>query len=118
VSLHGDSGETELQEDEMDAGEPVVTRDEHNLARVFQSALREADACADYALDTETAGNERFANFFRDVQRTYAEVAERAEEILGDGGEGRPQASVRPGSVPAEGDPGDVSPGRNVVHDR
>ena len=102
----------------MDAREPVVTGDEHNLARMFQSALREADACAGYALDAEAAGNEWLANFFRDAQKTYTEVAERAEEMLDDGGEGQPTTGVRPGSAPVEGDPGDVSPGRNVLRDR
>ena len=84
-----------------------VGGDERNLARVLNNALREADACGGYALDAEAAGNERLAGFFRDVQETYTSVAERAEEILGD--EGQLPAGVRPDSVAAGEDPGDVS---------
>ena len=97
----------------MDAGEHMVTgEDERNLARVLRNALREADACAGHASDAEATGNEGLAGFFRDVQKTYASVAERAEEILD--GEGRPPAGVRPGRIPAEGDPGDVTLGQEV----
>jgi hypothetical protein len=63
----------------------------------------------------EVAGNEQLAGFFRDVQRTYASVAGRTEEMLDNGGEGRTPTGVSPGGVPAEGDPGDVSPGQDVT---
>lgn len=97
----------------MDAGEHVGTgEDERNLTRVLHNALQEADACAGHASDAEAAGNGRLAGFFRDVQKTYASVAERAEEMLD--GERRLPAGVRPGRVPAEGDPGDVSLGQEV----
>jgi hypothetical protein len=107
----------DLQEDdEMEAGEYTEFRDdEHNLARLLHSALKEADACAGYALEAEAAGNEQLVDFFRDVQSTYASVAGRAEEILDGGGEDRTPTGVRPGAVPAEGDPGDVSPGQDVA---
>lgn len=80
-----------------------VGSDERNLARMLNNALREADACGGYALDAEAAGNERLAGFFRDVQETYTRVAGRAEEMLGDGGEERLPAGVRPGSAAAGG---------------
>jgi hypothetical protein len=106
----------DLQEDEMEAGEPTGVRDdEHNLARLLHNALKEADACAGYALEAEVAGNEQLAGFFRDVQSTYAGVAGRAEEMFDNGGEGRTPTGVSPGGVPAEGDPGDVSPGQDVT---
>ena len=97
----------------MDAGEHVATgEDERNLTRVLRNALREADACTGHASDAEAAGNEGLAGFFRDVQKTYTSVAERAEEMLD--GEGRPPVGVRAGRVPAEGDPGDVTLGQEV----
>jgi hypothetical protein len=100
----------------MEAAEPTGVRDdEHNLARLLHNALKEADACAGYALEAEVTGNEQLADFFRDVQRTYTSVAGRAEEMLDSGGEGRTPTGVRPGGVPAEGDPGDVSPGQDVT---
>ena len=87
-----------------------VGGDERNLAMVLNNALREADACDEYALEAEAAGNERIADFFRDVQETYASVAGQAEKILGDEeGERRLPAGVRPDGVAAEEDPGDVS---------
>jgi hypothetical protein len=81
----------------------------------LHNALKEADACAVYALEAEAAGNEQLVDFFRDVQRTYASVAGRAEEILDGGGEDRTPTGVRPGTAPAEGDPGDVTPGQDVA---
>lgn len=86
-----------------------VGGDERKLARVLNNALLEADACGGYALEAEVAGEERLAAFFRDVQETYTSVAGQAEEILSDGGEGRLPAGVRPGSMVAGEDPGDVS---------
>ena len=90
-------------------GHAGIGGNERNLARVLNDALREADACGGYTLQAEAAGNERFACFFRDVQETYASVAVQAEKMLGEGGEGRLPAGVRPDSVAAEEDPGDVS---------
>jgi hypothetical protein len=81
----------------------------NNLARVLNNTLREADACGGFALEAETAGNERLAGFFRDVQETYTSVAGRAEKMLGDRGEGRFPTGVRRDSVRAGEDPGDVS---------
>ena len=90
-------------------GHASVGGDERNLARVLNNALREANACGGYALEAEAAGNERLADFFRDVQEAYASVAGQAEKILGDGGEGWLPAGVRPDAVAAEEDPGDIS---------
>ena len=90
-------------------GHAGVGGDGRNLSMVLNNALREADACGGYALEAEAAGNERLADFFRDVQKTYASVAGQAEKILGDGGEGRLPAGVRTNAVAAEEDPGDIS---------
>lgn len=97
----------------MDANELTGSSNEQNLARILHNALRQADVCAGYALKAETAGNKQLAGFFRDVQKTYASVAERAEEVLGDGEEEHPPSSVQLSSVPVEGDPGDVTRGQN-----
>ena len=101
---------TDLWKDEMEVrGHARVRSDERNLARVLNNALREADACGGHALEAEAAGNERLADFFRDVEETYTSVAGQAKRILGDGGEGRLPAGVRPDGVAAEEDPGDIS---------
>ena len=81
----------------------------HNLTEVRRTALREADACATYALDAEATGDRRLADFFREVQETYRRVAGEAQKMLEDGDEGRLPSGVRPGNTPAEEDPGDVS---------
>jgi hypothetical protein len=90
-------------------GHAGVGGDGRNLSMVLNNALREADACGGYALEAEAAGNERLADFFRDVQKTYASAAGQAEKILGDEGEGRLPVGVRPDAVAAEEDPGDIS---------
>ena len=99
----------------MHDGELERTGDERNVEKVLRNALREADACAGYALNAEEAGNEQLADFFREVQETHATVAGRAEEMLGGRGGEERAGVVGRGSVPAEGDPGDVSPGQDRV---
>jgi hypothetical protein len=60
------------------------TRDEHyNLISVLYHALSGADTCERYALDTETAGDERLAAFFRETQVMQSQIAERAKGLLG-----------------------------------
>lgn len=97
----------------MDGGEPGGTRDERNLKRVLHNASREADMCAGYALDAEATGNERLAGFFREVQGTHARIARRAKGVLVVPDDEHHPAGVRSSSIPAEGDPGDVSPGQD-----
>ncbi len=69
----------------MDQGEQVTgTRDEHyNLVSVLYHALNAADTCDRYALDAETAGDERLAAFFRRTQALQTGVAEEAKQHLG-----------------------------------
>ena len=69
----------------MDYGERTTgTRDEHyNLISVLYHALNGADTCDRYALDAETAGDERLAAFFRETQVMQSQIAERAKGLLG-----------------------------------
>ena len=69
----------------MDRGEQITgTRDEHyNLVSVLYHALNAADTCDRYALDAETAGDERLAVFFRRTQALQTGVAEEAKQHLG-----------------------------------
>jgi hypothetical protein len=82
---------------------------------VLHNALQEVDRCTGYALEAEATGNERFAVFFREVQMALARVAERAQRMLGVGDEGARSADGRSNAIPAEGGPGDVSPGPDVA---
>jgi hypothetical protein len=101
----------------MNADERTTkNKDEHrNLVRVLHNALQESDRCAGYALEAEAAGNDRFAVFFREVQMTHVNVAEWAERILDVREDGARSADVRLNANPAQGDPGDVSPGQDVA---
>ena len=69
----------------MHQGEQITgTRDEHyNLVSVLYHALNAADTCDRYALDAETAGDERLAAFFRRTQALQTGVAEEAKQHLG-----------------------------------
>ena len=92
----------------------LETGDKRNIVRVLDNAKQEVEACEGYASDAEEAGNERLTGFFREVRETHMRVAMQAEELLsGSAGEKYP-ADVPTGG-PAEGDPGDVSPGQNDV---
>jgi hypothetical protein len=69
----------------VDQGEQITgTRDEHyNLVSVLYHALNAAETCDRYALDAETAGDERLAAFFRRTQALQTGVAEEAKQHLG-----------------------------------
>ena len=73
------------KETTVDQGEQITgTRDEHyNLVSVLYHALNAADTCDRYALDAETAGDERLAAFFRRTQALQTGVAEEAKQYLG-----------------------------------
>ena len=89
-------------------------RDEYrNLVSVLNEALQGTEACAGYALDAEMAGDERFADFFREVQRMHESIVERAEGMLDT--TPRRSANAPISGAPADGDPGDVSPGQDVA---
>ncbi len=86
-----------------------IEDERHGLERVLDNALREAEACAGYALDAEAAGDDRLAGFIREVCTTHERIAERAEDMLGGGDDRLPLVGVPSSKTPAEGGPGDVS---------
>lgn len=89
-----------------------IEDERHGLERVLHNALREAEACAGYALDAEAVGDDRLAGFFREVQEAHERSAERAEDMLGSGDHRLPLVGMPSSKVPAEGDPGDVAAGQ------
>src|ERR687896_2086520 len=95
----------------MDFGQQTTgTRDEHyNLISVLYHALNGADTCDRYALDAETAGDERLAAFFRETQVMQSQIAERAKGLLGSR-EHPPAFGTSPdrGSTPASGSTPDM----------
>jgi hypothetical protein len=74
-----------MKESTVNQGEQITgTKDEHyNLVSVLYHALNAADTCDRYALDAETAGDERLAAFFRKTQALQTGVAEDAKRHLG-----------------------------------
>jgi len=69
----------------MDPGERATgSRDEYyNLISVLYHALHSTENCNTYALDAETAGDQRLANFFREAGRMQAQLAEQTKGMLG-----------------------------------
>lgn len=96
----------------MDPGEQITgTRDEHyNLISVLYHALQGADICNTYALDAETAGDERLASFFREAGVMQAQLADRAKGLLGITGSGL-TPEPPPGDTTAGISPGDLAGG-------
>jgi hypothetical protein len=90
-----------------------IEDESHGLERILDNALREAEACAGYALDAEAVGDDRLAGFFREVSTTHERIAGRAEGMLGGGDDRLPLVGIPSGRTPAEGDPGDVAPGQD-----
>jgi hypothetical protein len=59
------------------------TRDEqYNVISVLYHALQGADTCAPYLQDAEQAGDQDMAQFFREVQGTYRQLADRGKTLL------------------------------------
>ncbi len=65
----------------MDYGQQTTgTRDEpYNLISVLYHASHGAENCNHYASDTEIAGDEHLAAFFRETQTIQTHIAERAK---------------------------------------
>jgi hypothetical protein len=58
-------------------------RDEHyNLVSVLYHTLQAADTYDQYIRDADQAGDQELAQFFRDCQKSDAERANRAEQLL------------------------------------
>lgn len=87
----------------MDPGEQTTgTRDKHyDLISVLYHALQGANACNMYALDSEAAGDERLASFFREAGVVQAKLANRAKGMLG----------ITDAGVTPEPPPGDIAGG-------
>jgi rubrerythrin len=59
-------------------------RDEHyNLVSILYHALQGAETYDTYISDAESAGDQEFAQFFREVQEEERRRAARAKELLG-----------------------------------
>jgi hypothetical protein len=59
------------------------TKDEqYNLISVLYHALQGADTCATYLQDAERAGDQDLVPFFREVQGTYQQLADRSKTLL------------------------------------
>jgi hypothetical protein len=59
------------------------TRDEHyNVISVLYHALQGGDTCVTYLQDAEQAGDQELAQFFREVQGTYRQLANRSKTLL------------------------------------
>ncbi|MPY85961.1 MAG: hypothetical protein GEV00_22485 [Actinophytocola sp.] len=59
------------------------TRDEHyNLTSVLYHTLQEADTIGRYIEDAQRADDDEVAEFFREVQESDRQRAERAKQLL------------------------------------
>ena len=59
------------------------TRDEqYNVISVLYHALQGAEICATYLQDAERAGDQDLVPFFREVQGTYRQLADRGKTLL------------------------------------
>jgi hypothetical protein len=59
------------------------TRDEqYNVISILYHALQGAETCATYLQDSEQAGDQDLVQFFRDVQGTYRQLADRGKTLL------------------------------------
>jgi len=68
----------------MNNGDEMTgTPDEHyNLVSVLYHALEGAETYELYVEDAEDAGDEELAQFFREVQESNVQLAERAKQLL------------------------------------
>jgi hypothetical protein len=56
------------------------TRDEHyDVVSMLYHALQGAETCTTYLQDAERAGDQDLVQFFREVQGTYRQLAERSK---------------------------------------
>jgi hypothetical protein len=59
------------------------TRDEHyDIVSMLYHALQGAETCATYLQDAEQAGDQEIVQFFREVQGTYRQLADRSKTLL------------------------------------
>jgi hypothetical protein len=59
------------------------TKDEHyDVVSTLYHALQGAETCATYLQDAERAGDQDLVQFFREVQGTYRQLADRSKGLL------------------------------------
>ena len=59
------------------------TKDEHyDLLSVLYHALQGAETCQPYIQDADEAGDGELAQYFREVQAQYRELAQRGKRLL------------------------------------
>ncbi len=59
------------------------TRDStYDVVAVLYHALQGAETCAAYLQDAERAGDQDLVQFFREVQGTYRQLADRGKGLL------------------------------------
>lgn len=61
----------------------VMKDKDYDLVSTLYHALQGVETSSVYLRDAEKAGDEEVANFFRDIQSTYMEAAEKAKSLLG-----------------------------------
>src|SRR5918992_235506 len=101
----------------VDYGEQTTgTKDEHyNLISVLYHALSGADTCERYALDAETAGDERLAAFFRETQTMQTQIGRSPTGDRRVSGRRYP-AHHRRAAHPAAGHAGGCGTGDHIGH--
>ena len=59
------------------------TKDEHyDVISTLYHALQGAETCTTYLQDAERAGDQDLVQFFREVQGTYRQLADRSKGLL------------------------------------
>ncbi len=59
------------------------TKDEpYDVVSTLYHALQGAETCATYLQDAERAGDQDLVQFFREVQGTYRQLADRSKGLL------------------------------------
>jgi ADP-ribose pyrophosphatase YjhB (NUDIX family) len=67
--------------DEQTTG-TVATDEHYDLLSVFYHCLKAADACAQYIVDAEDAGDDELAEFFESARLQHNRLANEARELL------------------------------------
>src|SRR3954470_14543386 len=58
------------------------TDENYDLVSVLYHCLKAADACTQYIVDAEDAGDDELAEFFESARQTHNRLASEAREIL------------------------------------
>lgn len=60
-----------------------TSNDFHNVVSVLYHALQQGQTCECYIQDARQAGNQEAEQFFREVQQSANQCAEKAKSLLG-----------------------------------